>query len=310
MGEDEDTEVRQSSLFEGSSPLKITKPIRLIECFAGIGAQAKALENLGVPFEHYRAIEIDKYAVASYNAIHSTSFEPTDITKLSGKELGISDTDKYTYILTYSFPCQDLSVAGKQHGMAKGSGTRSGLLWEVERLLTEVDELPQILLMENVPQVIADKNVSSFSEWISFLDSLGYTSKYQILNAKHYNIPQSRQRCFMVSWLGDYYYDFPTPVKLERKLRYLLEDNADEKYFLSDTILETFIRFHYKAIDVGNGYRFEPVDIESLERERERERERVVKCITTRPAQHTEDNFILVTRRPDYPRRRDARSQL
>ena len=68
--------MKQSSLFEGTDPLKITKPIRLIELFAGIGAQAKALENLGVRFEHYRAIEIDKNAIASYNAIHGTSFAP------------------------------------------------------------------------------------------------------------------------------------------------------------------------------------------------------------------------------------------
>lgn len=300
--------MKQSSLFEGTAPLKITKPIRLIELFAGIGAQAKALENLGVQFEHYRAIEIDKNAIASYNAIHGTSFAPQDITKVSGKELGITDTDKYTYILTYSFPCQDLSAAGKQLGMSKGSGTRSGLLWEVERLLTEVNELPQILLMENVPQVISSQNVGDFSEWISFLDSLGYTSKYQILNAKNYNIPQNRQRCFMLSWQGDYYYDFPSPVKLEKKLRYLLEDEVDDKYFISDTLLETFIRFHYKAIDVGNGYRFTPIDFDSLERERERER--VVKCITTRPCQHTEDNFILVSRQQDCKGWRDARSQL
>lgn len=116
---------------------KIDKPIRLIELFAGIGAQAKALEMLGVKFEHHRICEFDKYAVASYNAIHGTHFQPTDIRDLRWRDLGVTDTDKYCYILTYSFPCQDLSVAGKQRGMIKGSGTRSGLLWEVERLLTE-----------------------------------------------------------------------------------------------------------------------------------------------------------------------------
>jgi DNA (cytosine-5)-methyltransferase 1 len=116
---------------------KIDKPIRLIELFAGIGAQAKALEMFGVKFEHHRICEFDKYAVASYNAIHGTHFQPTDIRDLRWRDLGVTDTDKYCYILTYSFPCQDLSVAGKQRGMIKGSGTRSGLLWEVERLLTE-----------------------------------------------------------------------------------------------------------------------------------------------------------------------------
>ena len=94
------------SLFEGSVPLKITKPIRLIELFAGIGAQAKALENLGVQFEHYRICEFDKYAVASYNAVHHTNFTTSDIKVTRGGDLGITDTDKFTYIMTYSFPCQ------------------------------------------------------------------------------------------------------------------------------------------------------------------------------------------------------------
>ena len=98
--------MNQISLFEGSSPLKITKPIRLIELFAGIGAQAKALENLGVPFEHYRVCEWDKHAMASYNAVHGTNFATSDIQQLKGGDLGITDTDKFTYIMTYSFPCQ------------------------------------------------------------------------------------------------------------------------------------------------------------------------------------------------------------
>lgn len=125
--------IGQTSFFEGQSPLKITKPIRLIECFAGIGAQAKALENLGVQFEHYRICEFDKYAVKSYNAIHGTNFETSDITQIHAEDLGVVDTDRYTYIMTYSFPCQDLSGAGKGRGMSKSENTRSGLLWEVER---------------------------------------------------------------------------------------------------------------------------------------------------------------------------------
>lgn len=116
---------------------KITKPIRLIELFAGIGAQAKALENLGMNFEHYRICEFDKFAVKSYNAIHGTEFTTSDITKIKGADLKIDDTDRYCYIMTYSFPCQDLSICGKQKGMKKGENTRSGLLWEVERLLNE-----------------------------------------------------------------------------------------------------------------------------------------------------------------------------
>ena len=127
------SENNQISLFEGKNCLKIEKTIRLIELFAGIGAQAKALENLGIKFEHYRICEFDKYAVASYNAVHGTEFTTSDITKIHAADLGIIETDKYEYIMTYSFPCTDLSKAGKQKGMSRESGTRSGLLWEVER---------------------------------------------------------------------------------------------------------------------------------------------------------------------------------
>ena len=230
--------IQTLNLFEyANETYKIDKPIRLIELFAGIGSQAKALENLGVKFEHYKICELDKYAVTAYNAIHNTNFEPSDITKIHAADLKIKDTDKYCYIMTYSFPCQDLSIAGKRQGMKKGEGTRSGLLWEVERLLKEVMQeghLPQVLLMENVPQVIGKKNINDFNEWLDFLSSIGYTSTYEILNAKDYGIPQNRQRCFMVSILGNENYIFPVKQELKLKLKDLLDDEVDEKYYLSN----------------------------------------------------------------------------
>lgn len=228
------------SFFDGQKQFKIDKPVRLIELFAGIGSQAKALKNLGVDFEHYRICEFDKYAVASYNAVHGTNFTTSDITKINADDLGIVDTDKYCYIMTYSFPCQDLSNAGIGKGMAKGSGTRSGLLWEVERLLNECKELPQVLLMENVPQVIGQKNIEHFAKWQEKLESLGYKNKWQLLNAKDFGIPQNRDRCFMVSILGDYYYEFPKTMKLEKRLKDMLESEVDEKYYLSDKMVEYF----------------------------------------------------------------------
>lgn len=82
----------------------IDKPIRLLELFGGVGTQAMALRNLGANFERYRLIEFDKYAVQSYNAIHGTNFVPIDICGVKGGDLGITDMDKYTYLLTYSFP--------------------------------------------------------------------------------------------------------------------------------------------------------------------------------------------------------------
>lgn len=225
----------QISIFDIIRPsIKITKPIRLIELFAGIGSQAMALKRLGADFQHYRVVEFDKYAIRSYNAIHGTHFEPTDITKINGFDLGIVDTDSFTYLLTYSFPCQDLSVAGKQKGMAKGEGTRSGLLWEVERLLHEVDNLPQILLMENVPQVHGKKNVDDFQKWIDFLESKGYSNYWQDLNAKNYGVAQNRNRCFMVSVLGDYSFKFPDPIELHSVIKDYLEDEVEEKYYINN----------------------------------------------------------------------------
>ena len=229
-------------------PYKITKPIRLIELFAGVGSQAMALKRLGANFYHYRVVEFEKYAIKSYNAIHGTDFEPMDITKIIGSDLGISDTDKYCYIMTYSFPCQDLSVAGKQNGMTKGSGTRSGLLWEVERLLNEVDNLPQVLLMENVPQVHGKKNMEDFQRWIDFLESKGYSNYWQDLNAKNYGVAQNRNRCFMVSIFGDYSFKFPEPIELKKVMKDYLEDEVDEKYYINNEKAQKLIQ---KLIDNG-----------------------------------------------------------
>lgn len=193
----------QINIFDLTLPkFQIGRPIRLIELFAGIGSQAMALRDLGADYEHYRMVEYDKFAVRSYNAIHDTDFRASDIRNLNGDSLGIRNTDKFCYIMTYSFPCQDLSVAGKGKGMKKGGGTRSGLLWEVERLLNECSELPQVLLMENVPQVHSRGNMPDFKKWIGFLEGKGYSSYWKDLNAKDYGVAQNRNRCFMVSLLG------------------------------------------------------------------------------------------------------------
>lgn len=163
-----------------------------------------------------------------------------NIQQVKGKDLEIENTDKYDYILTYSFPCQDLSLAGKGKGMSDTS-TRSGMLWEVERILTECHELgtmPQILLMENVPQVHSQDNLEDFNKWKLRLEELGYNNYFQDLIATDYGIPQTRNRCFMVSILGDYSYTFPKPIPLKLKLKDMLEDNVDKKYYLSDKMME------------------------------------------------------------------------
>lgn len=175
-----------------------------------------------------------------YNNIQSTH-NLVNIQQVHGEDLEIVHTDKYNYVITYSYPCQDLSLAGKGAGMTKNSGTRSGMLWEFERILDELKlknkELPQILLMENVPQVHGTKNVEDFKQWINKLHELGYTSYYMDLNAKNYSIPQNRERCFMISLLGNYHYKFPSPIVLKKRLKDLLEEKVDEKYYLSDKVI-------------------------------------------------------------------------
>ena len=285
-------------------PLKINKPIRLIEMFAGIGSQAKALQRLGADFEHYKISEWEVNATASYKAIHKTNddtdysnkFTPEELTEIlfnigistdgkkpmalkeiarkneqwkrtvynnfkatnnigsilnvKGADLGIVDTDEYCYLLTYSFPCQDLSLAGKGKGMAKGDNTRSGLLWEVERLLNECEELPQILLMENVTQVHGKKNKEHFDEWIAFLESKGYKNFWKDLNAKNFGIPQNRNRTFMVSVLGDYTYEFPKEFPLKLRLKDMLEENVDEKFYLSDVAIQGRIQSDFRQYNL------------------------------------------------------------
>ena len=236
-------------------PIEVNHEIRLIELFGGVGSQAMALRNIGAKFQHYRLVEFDKYPVMSYNAIHGTNFEPLDIRNIKGEDLGVVNTERYTYLLTYSFPCQDLSLAGKQRGMTKGSGTRSGLLWEVERLLTECNHLaetsytdyglPQILLMENVPQVHSKANMPDFEQWIAFLHKMGYENYWQDMNARDYGVAQNRNRCFMVSILGNRTFTFPNKIELKKVMKDYLEDEVEDKYYITSEkaqkLIETLI---------------------------------------------------------------------
>ncbi len=171
-----------------------------------------------------------------YNNIVATN-NLVNIQNVKGKDLEMVDTDKYDYIWTYSFPCQDLSNAGLKKGF-NDTSTRSGMLWEVERILEECDKIgtkPRILLMENVIQVHSPgENLENFHKWQLKLESLGYKNYMQDLIATDYGIPQTRNRCFMVSILGDYSYTFPQPIPLKLKLKDLLEENVDESYYLSD----------------------------------------------------------------------------
>jgi len=202
--------------------------LKLITLFSGIGSQEQALKNIGVKYDLLGFSEIDKWAIKVYCQLHNEKESNNfgDITKIENLP--------YCDLLTYSFPCQDLSIAGKQSGIKEG--TRSGLLFEVERLLSRMIEKPKYLLLENVKNLISEKFYNSYQDWLNKLSRFGYVNYSMLLNAKDYGIPQNRERVFCVSIRNDIDKFFWTPQKqkLEVFLFNLLEKNIDEKYFIKE----------------------------------------------------------------------------
>lgn len=239
--------MKQGNIFEVMFPaLPNNMPIRLVELFAGYGSQALALKYLGVEFESWKVVEFDKKVVKAYNELHGSDFPAIDIRDV--KELECDHN--YLNICTYSFPCQDLSKAGQGKGMTKGGNTRSGLLWEVERILLNTQNKPQVLVMENVPDVIGGKNIDDFKLWIEQLEKMGYSNYVECLNAKNYGIPQNRNRAFMVSIMGEYSYTFPSKMKLQYRLKDMLEIEVDDKYYLSEKMIKYISKSGTKTFKV------------------------------------------------------------
>ena len=210
--------------------------LRVLELFAGIGACSKALERLGIEHEIVDAVEIDKYAIASFNAVHGTDFEPQDITKW--------DKDVEVDLIMHGSPCQDFSLAGLGAGGDEGSGTRSSLMYETIRIVEKLK--PKYVIWENVKNVISKKHIHNFNNYLERMEELGYTNYYQVLNAKDYGIPQNRERVFTISILGEHKpYEFPPKEELKLKLKDMLEDEVDEKYYLSEDKIHSIS--HWKA---------------------------------------------------------------
>lgn len=201
----------------------------------------------------------------------------------------------HSYIINgvISANCQDLSSAGKQAGQVEGSGTRSSLLWEVGRILKECKEsnsLPQVLLMENVPNCHGTKNIKEWHKWLETLELLGYKNFWQDLNSKDYGIPQTRNRCYMVSILKEsdkpIIYNFPKKKRLNLLLKDLLESNVDEKYYLSDKLITCFSGVNQKESKFPRGERF----AQALEKTNN---SGVANTITTCAGNIVTDNFII-----------------
>ena len=299
--------------------------MKVLELFGGIGACSKALERLGIDYEIADYVEIDKYAVKSFNAIHNTNFEPQDICEW--------DKDIEVDLIMHGSPCQDFSLAGKQAGGDKDSGTRSSLMYETIRIVKKLK--PKYVIWENVKNLLSKKHRHNFDAYLETMEHLGYKNYYQVLNAKDYGIPQNRERVFTISILGNENYEFPKgkecdnsikvignympsgydasrivdedglaptvkenhgtvtavlqrfefPPKQELKLKLkdMLEDEVDEKYYLSDKMINFFYKNEQVQKEKGNGFRFNVTDGNVI-----------AKTITTRAGSRMDDNFLKI----------------
>ena len=258
-----------------------------MELFSGIGAQHMALERAGIPYEIVGICDIDPYAVQAYEAIHGPAPMLGETKDSQGRRIGdvtkIAHIPKDVDILTYSFPCTDLSQANSKGKGLKGE--HSGLLWAVQDILEQADEdgrLPRYLIMENVPQVFAKKNSKDWNRWMDFLSSLGYTSTSGTLNAKDFpGTGQNRNRAFVVSHLGTECPPLPVPTGGDTVLGDVLEKSVDSKYYLTGKRLKGMEKSSAKEGARGNGFRFEPVD-----------RSSVSHAITTKEGSRKTSNFV------------------
>ena len=222
--------------------------IKVLELFGGIGACTQAFKKLNIPIEIADYVEIDKYAVQSYNAINGTNFEPQDITKW--------DKDIEVDFIMHGSPCQDFSLAGKQAGGDKGSGTRSSLMYETLRIVKKLK--PKYVLWENVKNAISKKHKHNFNKYLETLELEGYNSYYKVLNAKDYGIPQNRERVFCLSIRKDIDngYTFPEKQELKLRLKDMLEDNVGEKYYLSNNTINYLENGKYKEMKVSTKLKY------------------------------------------------------
>lgn len=306
---------------ESKNASNSVEKLRVFEAFAGIGTQSMSLKRVGIDFEVVGVAEIDPNAIISYAAIRnvdltkevSLSYEEMykllesknvgydfkakkvklprnlkDITRLYLADKGIKNYGDILLInphelpdfdlFTYSFPCQDLSISGKQRGMSEG--TRSGQIYECEKIISV--KKPKYTLLENVKNLVGKKFKPDFDKWIEWLESQGYSNYWQVLNAKDYGVPQNRERVFVVSILGEGAYEFPEPFPLEVKLKDILEDEVDEKYFLSTKLLEGFIAHTERHKQRGNGFNYKPKSVEGT-----------ASCLRSNASLNTSDNTIV-----------------
>ena len=264
------------------------RPLKVATAFSGYDSQKMALQRLhnAFPdfcFELVAWSEIDENAIAAHNAIfpEDKSKNLGDISKIDWAKAPDFD------LFTYSFPCQDISAAGKQSGFEEGTGTRSSLLWECKKTIEA--KKPRYLMMENVKALASAKFLPFLRQWQRWLHGQGYENFTQVLNASDYEVPQNRERVFMISILRtdnnpypSYY--FPKKLKLEKRIKHILEQNVDESYYLSQKALEYFCRVNN---DKTRGHNFTPKGEEDIAF--------TIRCAS---GQRVDDNFLKQAAEP------------
>lgn len=257
--------------------------MKILSLFSGIGAFEKALNQLNVKYELVNYCEIDKYASKAYSLIHNVSENMNlgDITKVDTSKLP-KDID----LITYGFPCQDISLAGKQQGMFNndGSKTRSGLFFEALRIIE--DTKPKIAIAENVKNLVSKKFNAQFQVILQSLEEAGYNNYWKVLNAKDFGIPQNRERVFIVSIRKDIdpgSFEFPKPFELKLRLKDMLEDEVDEKYYLSQKMINCFLS------DGTNGYPRREIFLGNINRKNQD----IGNAVTTLAGCRPSDNYVV-----------------
>ena len=233
-------------------------PLRVCTLCSGYDSQCMALDVLGMSYELVVWSEIDKYACQAHDAVYSQYADRNvgDMTKVDWG--GQPDFD----ILTYSTPCQDISTAGKQAGLIEGSDTRSSIIWYTKYAIQQ--KKPKYLLGENVKNLVGKNHRGEYFRWLQFLESEGYTNYYAIINAKDCGRPQNRERVFTFSIHGDHdIFHFPAPIPLEIRLKDILEEEVDDKYVLSETAIQGFLKHNENHKAKGTGFLWIPKDVDS-----------------------------------------------
>lgn len=205
-----------------------------------------------------------------------------DVTQIDASTLP-KDID----LITYGFPCQDISLAGKQKGLEDENGkTRSGLVFDALRIIGDCK--PKYAVCENVKNLTGKKFKAEFATILNILEEMGYNNYWKVLNAADYGVPQKRERVFIVSIRKDIdtgNFEFPKPFVLTKRLKDVLEDNVDAKYFLSEKLVSFFYENTEKQKSKGNGFVFAPI-------KEEQTKDTIAKTITTRAGSRMDDNYI------------------